>query len=60
MKIATISTAAVALVVVTVLVTVAYLTSFSTVSNTFSVGAVTVVEQEWGATVQEGVLTPNE
>ena len=40
MKIATISTAAVALVVVTVLVTVAYLTSFSTVSNTFSVGRV--------------------
>ena len=40
MKIATLATAAVALVVVTVLVTVAYLTSFSTVSNTFTVGQV--------------------
>lgn len=40
MKIATLMTAAVALVLVTVLVTVAYLTSFSTVSNTFTVGKV--------------------
>lgn len=42
MKIATISTAAVALVVVTVLVTVAYLTSSSAVSNTFTVGNVVI------------------
>jgi len=40
MKIASLSVAAVALVVVTVLVTVAYLTSLSTVSNTFTVGKV--------------------
>ena len=39
-KIATLAVSAVALVVVTVLVTVAYLTSFSTVSNTFTVGKV--------------------